>query len=83
MWPFKRPPVDRSALAELRREVETLRADLDHLKAQHMTLRGYTYGKLGRIHADQPRDEDGDVDTKAALRKQLGILPGRPFKHGS
>lgn len=81
MWPF-RSTASRSALAELKRELEVLRADHELLAAQHKTLRGYTYGKLGRIHADEPKNA-APVDQKAALRKQLGILPGRPFNHGA
>lgn len=93
MWPFKKSiRVSQTTarefadvLARHEREIAQLRDDLLDLTAKHTSLRGRVYA-TGLHKAEQTTPTPAvtsSTETKAELRKRLGILPGRPYNHGS
>lgn len=75
-----------SMLRTLSLKVQTLEQQLELLGAQHKSLRGYTYGKFGRMsEGEEPAkaetsSTDG-LDHRDKLRVLAGIKPGKPYKH--
>lgn len=75
MWPFKRKaPPD----ATLRREIASLREDLEQLAAAHERLRGRYYATRPQPPASEPPKQP---ESKAEVLRAFGFVPGRPVPH--
>lgn len=64
--------------------VETLDDALQRLKAQHESLRGYTYSlKAAHVAGLQPQQAaaPAQAQTRDELRRLSGFKPGKPMEH--
>jgi len=86
MWPFTKRSASNPSyqdllavmsrhIRELKTRCDDLEEELHALKRSHQKLSGRFYGDLG---AARSTTAASGSPSKAELRKQLGIVPGRP-----
>jgi len=91
MWPFSRKKHANIEPTTLLQRVKDLEMVFDHLDdrykrldIQFQKLSGRYYRRFGTGDSDPAATPEGPTAsavTKAELRKQLGIVPGRPYHH--
>lgn len=86
MWPFTRSPKLATnaevieSLVALKRRYDDLENDLAALRRHHLSLRGYTYAKLGKSAPEAPDSSLSDLSPKDRLRvvaRQRGLLSAK------
>lgn len=84
MWPFRKRPAAAPETPEVLRRLIDVEAQLEELRAKHMSLRGRVYN-AGIHKKPLPDSEEAQADTvprsKDELRKVMGFTPGRPYPH--
>lgn len=95
MWPFNRKSrlaSNDEVISTIRKQamdLQKLEAQLELLHAQHKSLRGYVYAKLGKVKGVEESSEDAAnpaasteaLTPKEKLRQRAGIVPGKPYPH--
>lgn len=94
MWPFSSKPRTCAACAQLKIDVAQLDAQLQALRAQHLSLRGRVYalwgkekggdgtaGAAGSPAGGSPTAAPGARLSREELRRLAGLKPGHAYPH--
>jgi hypothetical protein len=69
---------DHERIVQLELDLDRVGEKLDRFVIQHQKLQGAYYRRFGAEPATTPPADSPSPTGKAALRLQLGLMPGRP-----